>query len=41
LRRAESIGRPLGEDSFLGKLEALTQLTLKPAKRGPKPSQPN
>jgi putative transposase len=41
LRRAESIGRPLGEDSFLGKLEALTQRTLKPAKRGPKPSQPN
>jgi putative transposase len=41
LRRAETIGRPLGEDNFLGKLEALTQRTLKPAKRGPKPSQPN
>jgi putative transposase len=41
LRRGESIGRPLGEESFLGKLEALTRRTLKPAKRGPKPSQPN
>jgi putative transposase len=40
LRRAESIGRPLGDDGFLDRLEALTQRRLKPAKRGPKPSQP-
>jgi putative transposase len=37
LRRAESIGRPLGDDSFMARLEALTQRNLKPAKRGPKP----
>jgi putative transposase len=36
LRQAESIGRPLGDDAFLGKLEALAHRPLKPAKRGPK-----
>jgi putative transposase len=39
LRRAESIGRPLGDDAFLADLEARTGRTLKPAKRGPKPRQ--
>jgi putative transposase len=39
LRRAESIGRPLGEDGFIARLEALTRRTLKPGKRGPKPSR--
>jgi transposase-like protein len=39
LRRAEGIDRPLGEDSFIARLEALTRRTLKPAKRGPKPSR--
>src|SRR6266852_567918 len=34
LRRAESIGRPLGDDGFLARLEAATGRTLKPAKRG-------
>jgi putative transposase len=39
LRRAESIGHPLGGDSFIARLEALTRRTLKPGKRGPKPSR--
>jgi putative transposase len=37
LRRAESIGRPLGEATFLAALEAQTRRPLKPAKRGRKP----
>lgn len=37
LRRAETIGRPVGGDAFLLRLEAQTQRTLRPAKRGPKP----
>ena len=40
LRAAESIGRPLGNDGFLARLERLTRRTLKPGKRGPKPSEP-
>ena len=36
LRHAESIGRPLGDDAFIARLEALTNRSLKPAKRGPK-----
>jgi putative transposase len=40
LRRAESIGRPLGDDRFVAKLEALTSRVLKPGKPGPKPSRP-
>jgi putative transposase len=40
LRAAESIGRPLGSAGFLTRLERLTRRTLKPAKRGPKPSEP-
>jgi putative transposase len=39
LRQAESIGRPLGDDNFIAQLEALTQRHLKPAKRGPKPTE--
>lgn len=38
LRRAESIGRPLGDEAFVSALEAMTERTLKPGKRGPKPS---
>jgi putative transposase len=38
LRAAESIGRPLGDDRFLNRLERLTKRSLKPGKRGPKPS---
>jgi len=40
LRAAESIGRPLGNDRFLARLERLTRRTLKPGKRGPKPHEP-
>ncbi len=34
LRRAESIGRPLGDEAFLGDLERRTRRRLRPAKRG-------
>jgi len=37
LRRAESIGRPLGNRKFLDSIERTTQRPLKPARRGPKP----
>jgi putative transposase len=37
LRAAESIGRPLGDDRFLSRIERRTKRVLKPAKRGPKP----
>jgi putative transposase len=40
LRAAESIGRPLGDDRFLARLERRTGRTLKPGKRGPKPAEP-
>ncbi|SCB53286.1 hypothetical protein [Rhizobium lusitanum] len=36
LRRAESIGRPIGNTDFLDRLEHLTDATLKPAPRGRK-----
>ncbi len=39
LRRAESIGRPLGDTAFLDRLQHLTGRTLRPAKRGPKPHE--
>jgi putative transposase len=39
LRAAESIGRPLGGDRFLARIERLTGRTLKPGKRGPKPAE--
>lgn len=37
LRRAESIGRPVGDEVFLDHAETLTGRTLKPAKPGPRP----
>src|SRR5882724_11960852 len=40
LRAAESVGRPLGDDRFFTRVERLTKRSLKPAKRGPKPSEP-
>ena len=40
LRAAESIGRPLGDDRFLARIERRTGRLLKPSKRGPKPSAP-
>lgn len=36
LRKAESIGRPVGSPQWLEDMEARTGLTLKPKKRGPK-----
>jgi putative transposase len=39
LRRAETIGRPLGDDAFIAGLENATSRTLKPGKRGPKPKE--
>jgi len=37
LRAAESVGRPLGNDKFLARLERLAGRALRPGKRGPKP----
>ena len=37
LRRAETIGRPLGGEAFLASLETQSGRTLAPAKRGRKP----
>ena len=37
LRRAETIGRPIGDPDWLGALEARTGRTLAPVRRGPKP----
>lgn len=37
LRAAESVGRPLGDDRFLARIERLTARRLRPGKRGPKP----
>jgi putative transposase len=36
LRAAESVGRPLGDNGFLTRIERLTKRSLKPGKRGPK-----
>jgi putative transposase len=41
LRAAESIGRPLGNDRFLARIERLTGRVVKPGKRGPKSSGPD
>jgi len=38
LRRAETVGRPLGGAEFLARLEGLTRRTLAPRKRGRKPT---
>ena len=37
LRKAESVGRPIGSKQWLANMEAKTGLTLTPQKRGPKP----
>lgn len=37
LRRAESVGRPIGSKDWLSEMEARTGLTLAPLRRGPKP----
>jgi len=38
LRGAESVGRPLGDERFLARIERLTARTLRARKRGPKPA---
>ena len=38
LRLAETIGRPLGDEGFMARLETLTDRALRPAKRGRKPA---
>ena len=40
LRRAESVGRPLGADPFVAQLEAATSRALRPGKRGRRASAP-
>jgi len=37
LRRHGRTGRPLGNETFVGRLEKMAGHTLKPQKRGPKP----
>ncbi len=37
LRAAATIGRPLGSEAFIARLEKRSRRTLRPAKRGPKP----
>ncbi len=39
LRRHSRTGRPLGDESFLARLEEMVGRVLKPQKRGPKPKQ--
>ncbi|MGJ5221407.1 transposase, partial [Bradyrhizobium oligotrophicum] len=39
LRAAESIGRPIGSDRFLSRIEKMTGRVLKPGKRGPEPAE--
>jgi putative transposase len=39
LRRHSRTGRPLGNETFLERLEAMVGRILKPQKRGPKPKQ--
>ncbi|WP_245197347.1 hypothetical protein [Labrys sp. LIt4] len=35
IRRAESVGRPLGDDAFIGRIRVLTGREVRPGKRGP------
>jgi putative transposase len=39
LRKAESVGRPVGSKEWLADMEVRTCLTLAPAKRGPRPKE--
>jgi putative transposase len=36
LRRAETIGRPLGDEAFLGQVQAIAGRDPEPRKRGPR-----
>lgn len=39
LRRAESVGRPLGDSTFLDRIEAILGRDPKPGRRGPRPKE--
>ncbi|WP_245197451.1 hypothetical protein [Labrys sp. LIt4] len=39
IRRAESVGRPLGDDAFIDRIRVLTGREVRPGKRGPKPKE--
>ena len=39
LRRSESIGRPLGDSTFLDRIETVLGRSPRPSKRGPQPTQ--
>jgi len=39
IRRHARTGRPLGDESFLARLEEMVGRVLKPQRRGPKPKQ--
>ena len=39
IRRAESVGRPLGDDAFIDHIRVLTGREVRPGKRGPKPKE--
>jgi hypothetical protein len=41
LRAAENIGRPLGDEKFLDRVERLTDRSRRPGKRGPRPKRLN
>ena len=41
LRKAESVGRPIGSKDWLEEMEARTGLALRPGKRGPRPKKNN
>jgi putative transposase len=40
LRKAESVGRPIGSAEWLEDIEAMTGRTLRPQRRGPKSKKP-
>jgi putative transposase len=37
LRKAESVGRPIGSDEWLAEMEERTGMALRPKRRGPRP----
>jgi len=39
IRHHTRTGRPLGDETFLGRLEGMVGWVLKPQKRGPKPKE--
>ncbi|WP_245443315.1 hypothetical protein [Labrys okinawensis] len=39
VRRAQSVGRPLGDDAFIDRIRVLTGREVRSGKRGPKPKE--